>query len=133
MARKAYTAHVIPAAHRAAANVVLAIVNGDDLGSNAFSQSANPTGNQNDPVTHYYGGMHTTEAWEGVVSNLATTMVAPVGGWPANGVSEADAIAAAEAMHLQVTITQDDTDPNPQASLANALSALGIKKIVYTM
>jgi hypothetical protein len=129
--RKAYTVHTIPAAHRAAGNVALAVVNGDSLSSNAFSVAANPSGSSNDPVTHYFGGMGTTETWESTVSNLAEAMASPVGGWPANGVTEAEAIAAAEAIHLQITITQDGSEPDPSATLANAMAALGIKQVVY--
>lgn len=128
--RKAYSVYVIPAAHRAAANVALALVNGDDpLSSNAFSQPANASGEWNDPHTHFYGGWSSTEEWEGVVSNLAENMVA--GDWPYGSVSEADAIAAAEALHLQITVTQDGSDPSPSATLANALSGLGLEKAEF--
>lgn len=129
MARKAYTVHVIPDAHRAAANVVMAVVNGDDITSEAFSVPANATGNMMDPFTHYYGGMHSTEAWESVVSNLAENMVTPAGGWPANGISEAQAIAAAQAMALEIKITQDGTQPDQMEALTSVLTSLGLQVI----
>ena len=127
--RKAYSIVVIPAAYKDAINVALAIVNGDDpTVSQSCSVPANATGAWEDPESHYYGGMPTTEAWETLVSNLSTSMVA--GAWPINGISEADAMAAAEHLHLQITVTQDGAPPSPQATLANALTALGLQKII---
>lgn len=132
-----YAIFVIPAAHLVAANAFLAVYHGDDPAlSRGFSQGANLDGvpglpeNPFSTATHFYGGMPATEAWVSDMSNMATAMVQPAGGWPIVGVSEAQAIAAAEAMHLEVTIVQDGSSPNPQLTLASALGALGLMKIV---
>jgi hypothetical protein len=125
--RKAYTVYIIPVANREAINVAYALVNGDDpLNSNAFSVPANTTGNWDDPHTHYYGGMPSTEAWETQVSNLATAM--PGDAWPYGDVTKAEAQTAATVMHLTITVTQDGSEPSPQETLANALAAQGLKK-----
>ena len=129
MTTKRYCIFVIPAEHRATANVLLALVNGDDPAqSNAFRIASNVTGDHEDPATHYHGGMPVTEEWLGIVSNLATDMVdIPVD----YNILEADAVAAAAAIYLQVTITQDDSDPSPTVTQSNALSFLGLQLIVW--
>lgn len=126
--RKAYSVYVIPAEHKAAINVAMALVNGDDpFASQACSVPANASGDWSDPHTHFYGGMPSTEEWESVISNLAADMVE--GEWPYGDVSEADAIAAAGALHLQITVTQDGSEPSPSVTLSNALAALGLQKV----
>ncbi len=126
MPRKAFSVYVIPAEHRAAANIAVALVNGDNpITSDAFSVPANASGDYNDPHTHFYGGMSTTLEWEAAIGNLAAQMVP--GDWPYGEVTEADAIAAATAMKLQITVTQDGSEPDPLATLTNALDALGLK------
>lgn len=131
MTRKAYSVYIVPAAHRVAANVAFALVNGDDpLTSEAFSAPANVSGDYNDPHTHYLGGMPTTAEWEATVGNLAGEMVA--GAWPYGEVTEAAAIAAAAAVHLQITVTQDGSEPSPLQTLQHALDALGLKRAEVT-
>lgn len=134
MTTKRYCVFMIPAAHRPAANLVMALVNGDNPAlSVPFRVEANPTSNHLDPVTHFYGGMSVDEDWLALVSNLGTDMIAPPEdtAWTDFGFTEVDVIAAAEAMHLQVTITQDGAEPSPQMTLANALGAFGVKSLVY--
>lgn len=120
-ARRAYTVFVIPAAYKDAINVALAIVNGDDpTVSQSCKVGANPSGSWEDPETHYYGGMYTSEAWEVLVSNLSASMVAAA--WPVNGVTEAQAMAAAAQLRLQTTVRQDGVNPDPLGTLENALA-----------
>jgi hypothetical protein len=72
--------------------------------------------------------MSVTEEWLSTVSNLATDMVdIPVD----YNILEADAIAAAEAIYLQVTITQDESEPSPTVTQANALAFLGLQLVVW--
>lgn len=132
MATKRYCVFVIPAAHRAVANVLMAIVNGDDPQvSDSFSVKANPSGLYEDPPTHYYGGWSTSEEWLSQVSNLAADLVPLPDGmaWEDYGTSEAAAIAAAEAIHLQVTITQNGDEPSSEGTLNMALAELGLQKV----
>ena len=137
MATKRYCVFVTPTAHRAANDLLMALVNGDDPDlSVSFSRGANADGSYNDPenlyelATHYFGGMPVSEAWEITVANLATNLPTPPGGWPWNGITEQDAETAAQAIYLQVTITQDGSNPNPQATLANAMVNLELVPIV---
>lgn len=134
MTTKRYCVFLIPAEQKPSANVIMALVNGDDpQWSNSFSVAANPTSDYQDPATHYYGGMPVTEEWLAQVSNLATNMVDLPSGmtWEDYGSTETDAIAAAEAIHLQVTITQDGSEPDPTTTLNNALAALGLQRIQW--
>ncbi|WP_297105087.1 hypothetical protein [uncultured Devosia sp.] len=131
-----YCIFVIPAAHRAAANLLMALVNGDDPAlSNSFSRGANADGSFNseanlyEMATHFFGGMPITEEWESEVSNLAATHPTPSGGWPWNGITEQDAIDAAGEIYLQVSITQNGTPPDPWLTQSNAMSNLGLVPI----
>lgn len=137
MATKRYCIFVSPAEHRAANNLLMALVNGDDPDlSNSFSRGANADGSYNDPddlyelATHFFGGMPVSEAWEITVANLASSLPTPPGGWPWNGITQQDAEAAAAAIYLQVTITQDGSAPNPIATMNNAMANLGLTPIV---
>lgn len=132
MTTKRYCVFMIPATHQPAANLVMALVNGDNpTQSIPFRVRANPTGDYQDPVTHYYGGMSVTGEWLDQVSNLTSSMVALPEGmtWADYGITEQEAVDAASAMHLQVTITQDGSEPSPQVTLANALAALGLQMV----
>ena len=132
MSTKRYCVFMIPAEHRPAANLLMAVVNGDNPNwSNSFSVKANPTGNHEDPTTHFYGGMSVTEEWLAQVSNLNTDMVPLPEGttWADFDTTEAEAVAAAEAMHLQLTITQDGSEPSSIGTLHNALAALGLQMV----
>lgn len=130
MTRKAYSVYVVPAEHRAAANIAFALVNGDPISSDAFGVPANVSGDFYEPHTHFYGGTWSTPEWEATIGNLAAEMVA--GDWPYGDVTEADAVAAATAMKLQITVTQDGSEPDPLATLQNALDALGLKTATVT-
>lgn len=132
MTTKRYCIFVVPAAHQRVANLIMAFVNGDDpQDSNSFKVAANPTGLYEDPHTHFYGGMSVTEEWLAQVSNLAADMVTlPEGiAWADFDATEAEAVAAAEAIHLQVTITQDGSEPSSNDTRINALAALGLKMV----
>lgn len=75
--------------------------------------------------------MSVTEEWLAQVSNLNTDMVPLPEGttWADFDTTEAEAVAAAEAMHLQLTITQDGSEPSSIGTLDNALAALGLKMV----
>lgn len=137
MATKRYCIFVIPLEHQVAANLLMALVNGDDPDvSNSFSRGANADGSYDpnqglyDTATHFFGGMPVSEEWEIEVSNLAADIPTPPGGYPWKGITLENAYEAAEAIFLQVTITQDGTNPNPVLTMNNAMSNLGLVPIV---
>lgn len=137
MTTRRYCVMLIPVAHRAAANLAVGLLFGDDPAvSKSFSRGANADGSYNteanlyELATHFFGGLEVTEAGLNALSSLSTSVIEPPGGWPWNGISEADAFAAGEALHLEVTITQDGSTPSSMATLAKALDLKGLVPII---
>jgi len=137
---KRYCVYMIPVAYKAAADVAMALLNGDNPAtSRPFGQGANADGVPGpDPetpfstATHFFGGMwahgETGAAWLDAVSNLATNMVA--GDWPVQGVTEAEAMTAASFMTLQVSVTQNGQAPNTFETLFAILNVMNLVKII---
>lgn len=130
--RQAYTAYIIPDAHKLAINVGFALVNGDDATTaDGFVRPCNATGDYEAPITHWLGGMWSDEQWETTISNMAASPPVPANGWPITRVEggdiyEADVVAAAEALKLFILVTQDGSNPNPATAVAGALAQNGL-------
>lgn len=131
-----YCVYVIPAQHKPAGDLIMALVNGDDPAESfSFGRGANADGSYNseefpyETATHFFGGMPITEAWESEVAGLAENLPTPSGGYPWNGITEQNALDAAQAIYLQISITQDGVPPSGPLTLANAMSNLGLVAI----
>lgn len=128
-----YGIAVIPDAHKNAINVVLALWFGDDpaLAKN-ISQPLNASSLATDPVTHWLGGRPYDDAQLAVLQNLPANL--PAAEWPVMGVdgsvSEQDAIDAATALFVMVGTAEEYTAGLAQQTLASALGALGLQRVV---
>jgi hypothetical protein len=135
--------NLIPAEHQNAMNVVYALIVGDEPSAsqnlgvpfNGTGVPANDPPTQNDPnaYTYYGGAMQLSDALLATLQDVANQI--PAASWPVQGVTGpvtlADAQAACAAYVLTVT-TRDTLNPDdPQVTLAAALTAHGLKEIVW--
>ena len=129
-----YGVALIDDANKNAMNVVYALWKGEDptLSEN-LSQAANATGNENDPVTHWFGGREYTLADLAIIQNLPANM--PSASWPVTGVSGSVSLSAAQdaATALKMTVTSQDafTTQQAQETLAAALTAKNLNRVTY--
>jgi hypothetical protein len=140
MTTVSYAVSVIPAAHKQAINRLVAMIEGEDLTlSENLSRPANADGSYTDPddlaadATHWYGGRYVDAQWLMIYQNLNTVLPAPDGGWPLMlgdevMLTEADAVAAAAALVIQVT-TGPFSWQMPQQTITAVCTALGIVPI----
>lgn len=140
MATRSYAVSVIPTTHKQAINRLIAMIEGEDVAlSENISRPANADGSYTDPLdvgpdaTHWYGGRYVDAQWLMIYQSLNTLLPTPAGGWPLmvgeeEVLSEAEAIAAAAALVVQVTTGPSDPQM-PQVTLGAACAALGIVPI----
>lgn len=129
-----YGIAVIPDAHKNAINVILALWQGENPAASAnISQPLNASSSPYDPVTHWVGGRLYSDAELLVIQNLPENI--PAASWPVTGidgsVTEQQAIDAATALYLLVGTAETYSSTLAQQTLASALGALGLKRLVY--
>lgn len=129
-----YGVHLIPDANKNAANVLYALIKGEDTAvSENISQPANPSGAEGDPWTYWFGGKFYTAAELAIFQNLPANI--PAATWPVQGMSGAvtlaDVEAAAAAFILTVTTRASFDSQQSTDTLAAALGAINLKRVIF--
>jgi hypothetical protein len=127
-----YVITVVPEAHKNAANVVFALRQGENPAlSENIGQPLNTSGSPEDLVTHWMGGRPYDDEELAIVQDLASNM--PSASWPISGVSgsvtEQNALDAVAALYFEVGVGEAINSTLIQATLAKALSTLGLQRV----
>lgn len=110
-----YTTWIIPAAHREAANRVMNLVHNDS--GDSFIAPLSPTGNA--PATHYATGGFVDADEITLWANMPSSLPTPSGGWPWQGITEGQAIAAIAVLVREVRMD----DPSKPDIASKCISA----------
>jgi hypothetical protein len=121
-----YAICVIADEHKNAINRVFNLLN-RDTGDN-LSQPLSANGQS--PASHWYGGWPVTAEQANALQTLAENLPVPPSGWPYEGVSEATAQAAVEALYTNIN-TGENAEAIPEQNRATVFAALGLRPVAF--